>query len=607
MLFVYGPYLPVRILEEIRFWKQQEAEHTEVIKAIIPNLEHHYVKLLDEWKKVFTATEAAADRLLQHGLTSKEAAASPQLIKQTERLLGAAFQQSKEFIRQLHHILDRSEAVKAVPLAPVVLMHIIRESEYFLAVLERLNRPGEIAGCVAGDPPVYDPYHQGGGTQAYESYQQPTGPAPFGPYQQPGGPAPFGSYQQPDDPPPYGPYQQPGGPAPFGPYQQPGGPAPFGPYQQPGGPAPFGPYQQPGGPAPFGPYQQPGGPAPFGPYQQPTGPAPFGPYQQPTGPAPFGPATGGQPPYYGPTGTRAEEAAGGRAEEPEGSWPQHSPHQQAISPEEANSGFETPTVSNAGLEAEAAAPAETLPNDNAAESLAERNTDEAAGNENLRYENDAPSGASRIPERPVPIGGHTLPPLPYPYNALEPYIDEATMRIHHDKHHKTYVDDLNKAEKKLQEARKNGNFELVKHWERELAFNGAGHYLHTIFWEIMNPKGGGRPEGELLQQITRDFGSYDAFHRQFSEAAAKVEGGGWAILVWSPRSHRLQILTAEKHQNLSQWDIVPLLPLDVWEHAYYLKHQNVRADYIKDWWNVVYWPAVAERYEAAKKLKWQPY
>ncbi|MEC0332194.1 Fe-Mn family superoxide dismutase [Paenibacillus macerans] len=571
MLFVYGPYLPVRILEEIRFWKQQEAEHTEVIKAIIPNLEHHYVKLLDEWKKVFTATEAAADRLLQHGLTSKEAASSPQLIKQTERLLGAAFQQSKEFIRQLHHILDRSEAVKAVPLAPVVLMHIIRESEYFLAVLERLNRPGEIAGCVAGDPPVYDPYHQGGGTQAYESYQQPTGPAPYGPYQQPTGPAPFGSYQQPDDPPPYGPYQQPGGPAPFGPYQQPGGPAPFGPYQQPGGPAPFGPYQQPGGPAPFG------------------------------------PAAGGQPPYYGPTGTRAEEAAEGRAEEPEESWPQHSPHQQAISPEEANSGFETPTVSNTGLEAESAAPAENLPNDNAAESLAERNADEAAGNENLRYENDAPSGASRIPERPVPIGGHTLPPLPYPYNALEPYIDEATMRIHHDKHHKTYVDDLNKAEKKLQEARKNGNFELVKHWERELAFNGAGHYLHTIFWEIMNPKGGGRPEGELLQQITRDFGSYDAFHRQFSEAAAKVEGGGWAILVWSPRSHRLQILTAEKHQNLSQWDIVPLLPLDVWEHAYYLKHQNVRADYIKDWWNVVYWPAVAERYEAAKKLKWQPY
>ncbi|MGZ7443394.1 Fe-Mn family superoxide dismutase [Paenibacillus sp. TH7-28] len=576
MLFVYGPYLPVRILEEIRFWKQQEAEHTEVIKAIIPNLEHHYVRILDEWKKVFTATEAAADRLLQHGLTSKEAASSPQLIKQTERLLGTAFQQSKEFVRQLYHILDRSEAVKAVPLAPVVLMHIIRESEYFLAVLERLNRPGEIAGCVAGGPAVYDPYHQAGGTQTYASSQQPDDPPPFGPYQQPTGPSSFG------------PYQQPTGPSPFGPYQQPTGPSPFGPYQQPTGPSPFGPYQQPTGPAPFGPYQQPTGPSPFGPYQQPTGPAPFGPYQQPTGPTPFGPT-------------------GSREEAPEVSWPQHSPHQQSISPEEADSDFETLNVSNVGLEAEAPAPAENLANDHAVGNSAKKADEEMAGRENLRQENNAPSSGPRIHERPVPIGGHTLPPLPYPYNALEPYIDEATMRIHHDKHHKTYVDDLNKAEKKLQEARKNGNFELVKHWERELAFNGAGHYLHTIFWEIMNPKGGGRPEGELLQQITRDFGSYDAFHRQFSEAAAKVEGGGWAILVWSPRSHRLEILTAEKHQNLSQWDIVPLLPLDVWEHAYYLKHQNVRADYIKDWWNVVYWPAVAERYEAAKKLKWQPY
>ncbi|WP_342773983.1 Fe-Mn family superoxide dismutase [Paenibacillus oralis] len=600
MLFVYGPYLPVRILEEIRFWKQQEAEHTEVIKAIIPGLEHHYVKLLDEWKKVFTATEAVADRLLQHGLTSKEAASSPQLIKQTERLLGTAFQQSKEFVRQLHHILDRSEAVKAVPLAPVVLMHIIRESEYFLAVLERLNRPGEIAGCVAGAPPVHDPYHQAGGAQTYDPYQQPDDSPPYGPYQQPTGPAPFGPFQQPTGPAPSGPFQQPTGPAPSGPFQQPTGPAPSGPFQQPTGPAPFGPFQQPTGPAPFGPFQQPTGPAPSGPFQQPTGPAPSGPFQQPTGPAPFGP-------FQQPTGPAPFGSTGSRAEEPEISWPQHSPYQQSISPEEADSDFETPNVLNAGLEAKSAAPTENPPNNNAAESLAKRIAEEVAGQENLRHENAAPSDGSRIPERPVPIGGHTLPPLPYPYNALEPYIDEATMRIHHNRHHKTYVDDLNKAEKKLQEARKSGNFDLVKHWERELAFNGAGHYLHTIFWEVMNPKGGGRPEGELLQQITRDFGSYDAFHRQFSEAANKVEGGGWAILVWSPRSHRLEILTAEKHQNLSQWDIVPLLPLDVWEHAYYLKHQNKRADYIKDWWNVVYWPAVAERYEAAKKLKWQPY
>ncbi|WP_256761720.1 Fe-Mn family superoxide dismutase [Cohnella sp. WQ 127256] len=208
---------------------------------------------------------------------------------------------------------------------------------------------------------------------------------------------------------------------------------------------------------------------------------------------------------------------------------------------------------------------------------------------------------------PVPIGGHKLPPLPYSYKALEPYIDEKTMRIHHDKHHQSYVDGLNAAEKKLEEARRTGDFDLVKHWERELAFNGAGHYLHTLFWNVMSPKGGGKPTGALLDEINRSFGNYEAFKKQFTEAANKVEGGGWAILVWSPRSHRLEILTAEKHQNLSQWDVIPLLPLDVWEHAYYLKHQNDRAAYTKDWWSVVNWPYVAERYAKAKTIQWVPY
>lgn len=213
----------------------------------------------------------------------------------------------------------------------------------------------------------------------------------------------------------------------------------------------------------------------------------------------------------------------------------------------------------------------------------------------------------RAPAAGVPIGGHTLPPLPYDYDELEPYIDEETMRIHRDIHHKSYVDGLNKAEKQLQLARNTGDFELVKHWERELAFNGAGHYLHTLFWDAMSPRGGGDASGQIAEQIRNDFGSYAAFKKQFSEAAAKVEGGGWAILVWSPRSRRLEILTAEKHQNLSQWDAIPLLPLDVWEHAYYLKHQNKRADYIADWWNVVNWPYINERFEEARQLAWQPY
>lgn len=206
----------------------------------------------------------------------------------------------------------------------------------------------------------------------------------------------------------------------------------------------------------------------------------------------------------------------------------------------------------------------------------------------------------------VPIGGHRLPPLPYAYNALEPYIDEATMRLHHDRHHQSYVDGLNKAEQELQKARKNNNFELVKHWERELAFNGAGHYLHSIFWKVMCPRGGGKPSGELNREIVRSFGSFDAFKNHFSKAAQNVEGGGWAILVWAPQAQRMEILQAEKHQNLSQWDVVPLLVLDVWEHAYYLKYNNKRADYINNWWNIVCWDEVHKRLRQAREKQISP-
>lgn len=214
---------------------------------------------------------------------------------------------------------------------------------------------------------------------------------------------------------------------------------------------------------------------------------------------------------------------------------------------------------------------------------------------------------SMIPLQPVPIGEHTLPPLPYAYNALEPYITEEIMRLHHDVHHQSYVDGLNKAERELAEARRTGDFDLVRHWSRELAFNGAGHYLHTIFWNNMSPTGGGRPTGELLKQIEQDFGSLDAFKEHFSEAAKKVEGVGWALLVWAPRAHRLEILQAEKHQNLSQQDIVPLLALDVWEHAYYLQYNADRDEYVENWWNVLNWVDVSSRYQKAKMLRWQPY
>jgi Fe-Mn family superoxide dismutase len=194
---------------------------------------------------------------------------------------------------------------------------------------------------------------------------------------------------------------------------------------------------------------------------------------------------------------------------------------------------------------------------------------------------------------------HTLPPLPYAYNALEPHIDEATMKLHHDKHHQAYVDGLNKAEEMLAAARSENNFGLVKHWEREAAFHGSGHFLHVVFWENMGPGKGGAPKGDLAKAVERDFGSFDAFKNHFTAAANAVEGSGWAILGYRPMDGKLAVLQAEKHQQLTQWGIVPLLCLDVWEHAYYLKYQNKRADYTKAWWNVVNWDDVSNRFAKA--------
>jgi superoxide dismutase, Fe-Mn family len=208
-------------------------------------------------------------------------------------------------------------------------------------------------------------------------------------------------------------------------------------------------------------------------------------------------------------------------------------------------------------------------------------------------------------EQRVPLGGHTLPALPYRYDALEPHISEEIMRLHHTKHHQSYVDGLNKAEKMMKKARETNDYELLKHWEREAAFHGSGHYLHTIFWNNMTPKGGGQPRGELLERIKADFGSFERFKRHFTEAAKSVEGVGWALLVWSPRSHRLEILQTEKHQLMTQWDTIPLLVLDVWEHAYYLQYKNDRAAYINNWWNVVNWRDVEQRFQEANKLRWK--
>lgn len=198
---------------------------------------------------------------------------------------------------------------------------------------------------------------------------------------------------------------------------------------------------------------------------------------------------------------------------------------------------------------------------------------------------------------------HVLPPLPYPYEALEPHIDAQTMRLHHDLHHKSYVDGLNNAEAKLAEAREKGDFALVKHWSREAAFHGSGHFNHVLFWEVMAPppQGGGRPAGDLADAINQSFGAYEKFEAQFLAASNAVQASGWGVLAFRPQTRDLTILQSEHHQNLTQWGVIPILMVDVWEHAYYLKYQNRRAEYTKAFMNVVNWSAVAARLKAAER------
>ncbi len=204
----------------------------------------------------------------------------------------------------------------------------------------------------------------------------------------------------------------------------------------------------------------------------------------------------------------------------------------------------------------------------------------------------------------VPIGQHRLPPLPYPYDALEPIISEDTLRLHHDHHHKAYVDGLNKAEVALEEAREAEDYTFIKYWENELAFNGSGHILHSIYWTILAPRGyGGEPGPNTAKEIRRRFGSFDAFLSQLVAATIKVEASGWGILAWNPAWNSLEILIAEKHQNLTQWGSIPILVIDVWEHAYYLDYQYNREAYVRKIIELINWNEVENRLTLAIRGK----
>jgi Fe-Mn family superoxide dismutase len=198
-----------------------------------------------------------------------------------------------------------------------------------------------------------------------------------------------------------------------------------------------------------------------------------------------------------------------------------------------------------------------------------------------------------------------LPPLPYAFDALEPFIDTMTMEIHHDKHHNAYVTNLNAALEKHPSLSGKSLEELVTQLDSvpenirtAVRNNGGGHFNHSLFWQFMSPKGGGEPKGGLADAIAAGFGDFASFKTTFAQAAISRFGSGWAWLGF--KAGKLTVLSMP-NQDVPMMDgLTPILGLDVWEHAYYLKYQNRRPEYVTNWWNVVNWEEVARRYEAAK-------
>lgn len=201
-----------------------------------------------------------------------------------------------------------------------------------------------------------------------------------------------------------------------------------------------------------------------------------------------------------------------------------------------------------------------------------------------------------------------LPPLPYAYDALEPHIDAKTMQFHHDKHHAAYVNNLNKALDKHPELKNKSVEELLKNLSKVPADirttvrnNGGGHVNHSMFWRIMKPNGGGEPTGEIATAIKENFGSFADFKKQFNDAGAGRFGSGWVWLVHNKKG-KLEITTTPNQDNPLSKGKYPIFGNDVWEHAYYLKYQNRRPDYLEAWWNVVNWDEINQRFADASKL-----
>ncbi|MGX5680448.1 superoxide dismutase [Schumannella luteola] len=199
------------------------------------------------------------------------------------------------------------------------------------------------------------------------------------------------------------------------------------------------------------------------------------------------------------------------------------------------------------------------------------------------------------------MADYTLPELAYDYSALEPSISGAIMELHHSKHHQAYVTGANAALAALAEARDSGNLANVNKLEKDLAFNLGGHVNHSIFWTNMSPDGGDKPVGDIASAIDDQFGSFDKFTAHFTAAALGVQGSGWAALMYDSIGQNLLINQFFDQQANFAAGTVPLLLLDVWEHAYYLDYKNVRADYVKAFWNIVNWSNVDARFTTARE------
>lgn len=197
------------------------------------------------------------------------------------------------------------------------------------------------------------------------------------------------------------------------------------------------------------------------------------------------------------------------------------------------------------------------------------------------------------------MDSYTLPELPYDYSALEPHYRADNLEVHHSKHHAAYVAGANSTLERLGEARQAENYTGLVGLEKTLAFNVSGHVLHSMFWQNLSPDGGGRPQGELAAAIDEHFGSFEAFRAQLTQASVGVQGSGWGALVYEPLGGRLLVEQIYDHHGNLANGAVPLLVIDVWEHAYYLQYRNLRADFVGAIWNVLNWPDVARRLEAA--------